>query len=138
MSSFIVSEASINSIVTFLHFNNALFGWLAREHDFDVTTGEGRRRLAHALHQMNRDAVNQRYGKGAAAEMESNPKGFTFRFVTRRDVANYKAARCLLYQCSEGTVPEQPHYKMLKAIIGAIANEIIQKLPEYADASWGD
>lgn len=86
-----VSEASINSIVTFLHFHNASFGWLARNYQFDVANPEGRRGLALALHQLNQDAVNQRYGDGTAGEMESNPTGFRFRFVTRRDVAIYKA-----------------------------------------------
>jgi hypothetical protein len=44
----------------------------------------------------------------------------------------------LLYQCSEGDVPEQSLFKALESIISSIANEIIQAMPDYEQAPWGD
>ena len=45
---------------------------------------------------------------------------------------------CLLYQCSEGKVPNRRLYDELNRAAGELAQAIVQDLPEYEKASWGD
>ena len=138
MSAFIVGPGCINSIVTYLNQNAWSFGWLQKELGYGVTLTEDLSRLASALYLLNRTAVAQRYGEGIAAKDESASPVFTFRPVRRDPVAVHKAASCLSYQCSEGEVPEQPLFKALESIIDQVANQIVNKLPAYAAAPWGD
>lgn len=48
-----------------------------------------------------------------------------------------KSLNCLLYQCSEGDVPETPLYRALDTLSDQWAQEIVSRLPEYAEARWG-
>jgi hypothetical protein len=50
----------------------------------------------------------------------------------------FKAIHCLLYQCSEGKVPTSRLYDELNHAAGELAQRIVQDLPEYDKASWGD
>ena len=50
----------------------------------------------------------------------------------------FKAIHCLLYQCCEGNVPNSPLYDELNHAAGELAHRIVQDLPEYDKASWGD
>ena len=138
MSAFIVGPGCINSIVTYINHHAGRFGWLHKQLGYDVTLTEDLSRLASALYLLNRTAVAQRYGEGIAAKDESKSPAFTFRPVRRDPVAVNKAASCLSYQCSEGEVPEQPLFKALESIIDQVANQIVNKLPAYAAAPWGD
>ena len=45
---------------------------------------------------------------------------------------------CLLYQCSEGNVPNGRLFNELNRAAGELAQAIVQDLPEYDQASWGD
>ena len=49
-----------------------------------------------------------------------------------------KAIHCLLYQCHEGKVHESRLYDELNHAAGELAQRIVQDLPEYDKASWGD
>jgi hypothetical protein len=42
-----------------------------------------------------------------------------------------------LYQYSEGIVDDLPFFKLLTEIKHALAEEIVQNLPEYDQAAWG-
>jgi hypothetical protein len=53
-------------------------------------------------------------------------------------VEQFKAMCCLLYQCSEGKVPNTPLYGELNRAAGELAQRIVEDLPEYYKASWGD
>ena len=55
---------------------------------------------------------------------------------TGRAVQSYPA--CLLYQCYEGKVHESRLYDELNRAAGELAQRIVQDLPEYDKASWGD
>jgi hypothetical protein len=50
----------------------------------------------------------------------------------------FAAIRCLLYQCHEGTVSKRTLYKELNAVAGELAQRIVQDLPEYERAPWGN
>ena len=47
-----------------------------------------------------------------------------------------KALQCLIYQCSEGNIPETDAYQALKAAESAIAIAIAEAHPAYAAAGW--
>jgi hypothetical protein len=49
----------------------------------------------------------------------------------------YKSLCCLIYQCSEGKVPEEPLFKTLVDIKRIMAGCLISRLPEYNKAFWG-
>jgi hypothetical protein len=46
--------------------------------------------------------------------------------------------RCLLYQCCEGKVSDSRLYYELNYAAGELAQRVVQDLPEYDKASWGD
>src|SRR5437867_518103 len=107
MSAFIVTFDCINSIVTYLHANSSTFSWLKDRLKFDVSAAADVRALALALYRLNCDAIKERYGANALERDMIAAGRFHFRIVHRQPVEVFKAASCLLYQCSEGNVPEQ-------------------------------
>jgi hypothetical protein len=128
VSAYVVDDRTIHRIVTRLSFREAL----------DLAAAAGTRAddaaLGRALFDLNVRAVDARYGAGEAA---------TFRDLDYRhrpelcsDVQALKSLRCLLYQCSEGDVPETPLYKALDELSHAWALEIVEALPAWAAAQW--
>jgi hypothetical protein len=53
-------------------------------------------------------------------------------------VEQFRAIRCLLYQCCEGKVPNSRLYDQLNHAAGELAQRIVQDLPDYDNASWGN
>jgi hypothetical protein len=137
MSAFIVSDKTINRIVSFLNAdarNNSGCGF--KKMGYALDQSEELERLARDLHLMNCDAVDDRYGKGTAAG--DVPVAFAFHWengVSR--LAILKHAKCLRYQCSEGNIPERPLYNALELFIESLSDDIISDLPEYENAKWG-
>lgn len=52
------------------------------------------------------------------------------------DIDTFKATSSLLYQCSEGSVPDSQLYKGLKNARATMAIRIVSKLPEYEASKW--
>ena len=48
----------------------------------------------------------------------------------------YKSLRCWLYQCLEGTVPDQPLYEALSRYADALAVTLVERMPAYQAADW--
>lgn len=137
MSAFIVSDDTINGIVSFLNRHARDYRWLF-DGKYDLSQTEDLDKLGSDLYHMNCDAVDDRYGRGTAAGDTSEYPAFEFKF--RRDMhraAVYKAMCCLRYQCSEGNIPERPLFKLLEEAIAAVADGIVKSLPEYEAAQWG-
>lgn len=95
----------------------------------------GIRELAKAMYQLNDMAVCNRYGD----ERDKALEGFNFKRTTPfiSPVRTVKALHCLLYQCSEGKVPEHWFFKKLEAVATALEHDIVTSLPEYDQAQWG-
>jgi hypothetical protein len=53
-------------------------------------------------------------------------------------VEQFKAIHCLLYQCHEGKVHETRLYEELNRAARELAQRIVQDLPEYDMAAWGN
>jgi hypothetical protein len=91
-------------------------------------------KIGRKLFLMNRRALRARYDCGTLRLPE-----FVFDgWAEASPVEQFKAIHCLLYQCCEGKVPTSRLYDELNHAAGELAQRIVQDLPEYDKASWGD
>lgn len=44
---------------------------------------------------------------------------------------------CLLYQLTEGDVPERPLFEALARMRRILADRVLESVPSYASAPWG-
>lgn len=140
MSAFVVSDTTINKIVSWLYqepTNAVTWGGcqdiLAR-HGYDIKTEQEARRLANDLFALNVRAVDERYWGGA---QRFRTLDFEYVFMTPKSaIETVKALGCLMYQCAEGTVPETDLYKLMEEIINAMCRGIVMDSKEYQEAPW--
>jgi hypothetical protein len=151
MSAYIIPADQMNRIASFL-----AYGCIGQHHRaveiaedhfgqssnlpsrFNLSDDSEVKRLAECLYWLNRAAVSQRYSCPELAKpaleyrawLEDGP-------ITETPVQAYKSLRCLIYQCSEGDIPETPLYKALVNYAAAIAAYIVCSTPEYDEAAWG-
>jgi len=140
MSAFIVNTNVMAKVVTAILLN------------FDTFDGEGTCRTSfHALPTdaqkaagtkigrklflMNSRALRARYGRG---EHLSVPEFVFETWADATPVEQFKAISCVLYQCCEGEVPNSRLYGELNRSAGELAQSIVQDLPEYEKAAWGE
>ena len=138
MSAYIVEDATINRIVSFLALNRD-GDWYRRlikdNTGCDLVTPEGQRNLANAMFNLNCKAIDERYGEGQAKEFRD------LDFKYRREIPDrmkaYTSLKCWLYQCTEGSVPDESLlYSTMNQIKGEIADDIVSSLPAYQAAKW--
>ena len=149
MSAYIVSNDTINSILTFAELkakqDTSRNAYAARAF-FQATVGAeqpSRTTLAglgSAIYALNVEAVSQRY-PGESVETLPGPVEVGYTYASKwsmcpSPVGAYKALSNLLYQCSEGTVPNEPLYKALEELKHHIADAIVCALPEYERLPW--
>jgi hypothetical protein len=142
MSAFVVDDQTINGIIS--HLDAREFDALARAACATFTleredAEEGG--LGEALRTLNVAAVLQRYPDCSLERGDLPgpspllPYQYTPLLVDA--VQALKSLRCLLYQLTEGTIPETPLYRALEALANAWALEIVERLPAYDQARWG-
>lgn len=144
MSAFIVETETIDRIVTWVDgklyrghpylyskFGEAV-GVNCRPTEWQIVHSD---KLPNVLGQklvaMNVAAVDQRYEERNPVDMYR-----WRRALETSPVQALKSMQCLLYQCSEGNVPEWPLYKVLDDAISYLAQHIVERMPEYEKASW--
>ena len=131
MSAFIVDEKTIGCVVSHFYHRDSR-AYVPDAIKQAMGQGEGRYiALGQALWDMNTDAVNWRYG-----EYSDAPVYERFSVVLASRCQTLKAIQCLLYQCSEGNVPERPLYQALREAEHELMDAIISELPEYQQARW--
>jgi len=96
---------------------------------------EASSKIGRKLFLMNRRALHARY---VCSDDNPLPQFVFERWADATPVEQFKAIHCLLYQCAEGNVPESPLYDELNRAAGELAQRIVQDLPDYDKASWGD
>jgi hypothetical protein len=96
---------------------------------------EAGNKIGKKLFLLNRRALRARYDCGGQRRV---PEFVFERWADATPVEQFKAITCLLYQCSEGNVPNSRLYDELNHAAGELAQRILQDLPEYDKASWGD
>lgn len=130
MSAFQVSQKTINQVVSYLQNcdSEKVYDRWMKEACGISTANEVE--LSKRMAVLNAVAVEQRYGKEPAFV------DHTFRYELATEIQVFKSLRCWLYQCTEGTVPNSPLYKVMSKIADSIAYHIISKLPAYDKAEW--
>src|SRR5258708_6081482 len=139
MSAFMVNTNVMAKAVTAILLNLDMFdgkstsrtALLAAPTDAQKEAGT---KIGRKLFLMNRRALRARYG-GADIRLAE----FVFEnWAGATPVEQFKAIHCLLYQCHEGKVHESRLYNELNHAAGELAQRIVQDLPEYDKASWGN
>ena len=141
MSAFMVNTNVMAKVVTAILLNLDQFdgestcrvALLASPTDAQKEAGT---KIGRKLFLMNRRALRARYGCGDASAPV--PEFVFERWADAKPVEQFKAMSCLLYQCHEGKVHESRLYDELNRAAGELAQRIVQDLPEYDKASWGD
>ena len=140
MSSFMVNSNVMNKVVTAILLNLDTFdgestcrvALLAVPTDMQKEIGT---KIGRKLFLLNRKALRARYGCG---EHLCLPEFVFEKWADATPIEQFAAVRCLLYQCHEGKVHESPLYGELNHAAGELAQRILQDLPEYQKASWGN
>ena len=94
-----------------------------------ILMGEGPRsaeeitKIGRTLWMMNALALEERYADENAQSYLDQINGYQFAHVEGVNFASIlKATNCLLYQCSEGEVPQMSLFKKLKAVTDRYAD----------------
>ena len=140
MSAFLVNTTVMAKVVTAILLNFDTFdgestcrtAMLASPTDAQKEAGT---KIGQKLFLMNRRALCARYGLGDHVRV---PEFIFEKWADASPVSQFKAISCLIYQCSEGEVPNGPLFGELNRAAGQLAQAIVQELPEYEQASWGD
>ena len=140
MSSFMVNSNVMNKVVTAILLNFDTFdgestcrvALLATPTDAQKEIGA---KIGRKLFLMNRRALCARYGCGEHLRV---PEFVFEKWADATPIEQFAAVRCLLYQCHEGKVHESPLYGELNHAAGELAQRILQDLPEYQKAFWGN
>lgn len=153
MSAFIVSPACMTRVINGLIVEH--YGEVKFNDTIYYITPTDLSRLGRTLYAMNRRAVFTRYGTDALSEMDPGdlhetydytqppPPSYAMHFnpLTSKHTAEFyaclKAMHCLLYQCSEGNVPDEPLFAALEAGAGELAQFLARKTQAYENAPWG-
>ena len=140
MSAFMVNTKVMAKVVTAILLNLDTFdgestcrvALLASPTDAQKEAGT---KIGRKLFLLNRRALRARYGFGDYPRV---PEFVFERWADATPVEQFKAIHCVLYQCHEGKVHESRLYGELNRAAGELAQRIVQDLPEYDQASWGD
>jgi hypothetical protein len=141
VSAFMVNTSVMAKVVTAILPNTDEFaaietfrGHLVDDPLTDAQTEAGTK-IGRKLFLMNRRALRARYGPGEHLRLPA----FVFeKWSDAKPVEQFAAVRCLLYQCCEGKVSDSRLYDELNHAAGELAQRIVQDLPEYEKASWGN
>jgi hypothetical protein len=140
MSAFMVNTNVMAKVVTAILLNFDKFdgdttcrvALLASPTDAQKEAGT---KIGRKLFLMNRRALRARYGCGGHLRV---PEFVFEKWADATPVEQFKAIHCLLYQCHEGKVHETRLYDELNRAAGELAHRIVQDMPQYDKASWGD
>jgi hypothetical protein len=140
MPTYIVDDATINKIVSYLYAKAAggdtsivSLGLVRMGYDLsDLLYIE---RLADAMFNLNVAAIKERFGE---AEGEGFPlPSFTYIFTPATQIEVIKALECWMYQCTERDIPGSELYKAMAATYFLLCKDYIHQLEEYEAAPWG-
>ena len=140
MSAFMVNTNVMAKIVTAILLNLDAFdgestsraALLAGPTDAQKEAGT---KIGNKLFLLNHRALQAPYSGGDHLRY---PEFVFEKWADASPVEQFKAMSCLLHQCCEGKVPNSRLYNELNRAAGELAQLIVQDLPEYKKASWGD
>ena len=135
MSSYLVSDKTINNIVTLLASNDKIQTCMwdypfnesfNNDEDFD--------NFAKDLLRLNYKALGMSLNN---IDVKKHIDEYIHNWVKSDIIQFYKNLQCYLYQCSEYNLTEDDLYKKLSSVKDALAIHIISNLEEYKNSSWG-
>lgn len=142
MSAFIVSEKTMHQVVEAVldrfdrHSSCRTFAGVS------LTDPDGANQIGAVLYALNGRAIVARYGERDDM-LAGIPAPYQFRYGSCRRTDRqtflchlHKAIACLVYQCAEGDVPEEPLYGELEALQHHLAEAIVSALPAWEKAAW--
>ena len=140
MSAFIVNTTVMAKVVTAILLNRDTFDSESTCRTALLATPTAAQKevgtkIGQKLFTMNRRALHARCGDGEQLRL---PEFVFEKWADSTPIEQFAALRCVLYQCHEGKVHESPLYGELNHAAGELAQRILQDLPEYQKASWGN
>ena len=139
MSAFVVEDKTINGVISFVSRHDEcddIRRTIKEETGINLLERDGPMKLGTAMFALNCNAIEQRYGKGEAANFRDLDYSFRFSAVSRMQA--YKNLRCWRYQCCEGDVPETSLlYTTMNRVLDLLAHAIVADLPEFSALPWG-
>lgn len=130
MSSFFVSKATIDACVTAINHNAAYH----RDHGKLYATSNDT--LGKELWAMNNDALWARYPDKDDLANDEVIAGYKYKTTFPTMIQMLRSVQCLIYQCSEGNIPERETFKSLERVEGLLKDRIISDLPAYKATKW--
>jgi hypothetical protein len=138
VSAFVVQDQTINRVLAYLAATDhsrarRLVDEYAPEADKSLPG------LGAAVRALNVRAVRQRYPDCPPDELPGPSPLLPYVYQPEHLVGLHQAAkslRCLLYQLSEGDVPETPLYRALEGLSVAWLLDIADQVPAYDRAAW--
>ena len=133
MSAFVVSNTTMGRVVNrlFAASHDQRCTWSKPPAELWAKTVEALPELGQLLYSLNARAVSERYGE--PAQEVQYVHHWT---INSSPVQDLKSLHCLIYQCSEGNVPDTDLYKALVQYSHKLAEDIVRQLPEYNKAVW--
>lgn len=144
MSCFIVTHRNIDYILSTLdtmYMTNKPF--YARsdinrilQRDFDYCLSDDElTKLGKDFIALNEEAYHQRYDEDVD---KNNIDSYVYNHISDTNIYQaLKSLNCLIYQCSEGDVPDMELYKTLKELSNFLKDVIVNESEEYEQAEWG-
>jgi hypothetical protein len=141
MSAFLVNERTMQSACEAILFAEDAT-WYGEYCEYKA---EAITKLGRELYALNNDALDTRYPHDAEGrdELEHNFMGRSFELVRPRRcfdaamVQRFKSLGCLLYQCTEGDVPDSELFKRAEIAKGKLAIRMVEASAIYDAAKWG-
>jgi len=137
MSAYIVNDKTLNRILTFVNdwnfYNNTELKkrfWDLIKYDKDETPEQVLSKVGLILKELNSKAVEQRYNE------KHDKQEFVYSFEKCDIFQAYQHLGCLIYQMSEGNVPETDLYKLLQEIETRMGLQIANEHPKVKNAEW--
>ena len=143
MSSFLVSHATVDAVLSSFDGRDAHLFRRPFEDLVALACPGGdpwshRDLLGRALLEMNVSALEERYPSHHHPEARAGALTYVYRPPRPlHRLAVIKACDCLIYQCSEGTVPERPLFVALSELRQLLADDFLMHHPTYTAAPWG-
>lgn len=137
MSAFLVQDSTIDRIVDFCYMltfqREAPLAYL--KSPVVLNNYEDCIEFGKKLYAMNVVALVARYDTRAVDLMPDNGHHYRSGKVPTMG-AMLKHLDCYLYQCSEGSVPEEALYVSLDVLRDSLARVIASEAPDYKAAAW--
>ncbi len=129
MSCFIVENKTLNKIATLVFQDNLFLETKENLASLGIKTPA---ELVDAMYKLNLAAYLYRY------DDEKDPgEKYKYKKLGVSAVEVAKALACWGYQCSEGTIDQDPLYIIMQEFRAVICQNIVSNLPEYDTAPWG-